>query len=246
MASSAELKKDFQKLIANEGLAHGYIFFGHNSVMERSDLAQELANYLETKKWEKPNKILLDCQISKAGEYDGGIDAMRLASQFLWQKPVLSGKRTLIIEHADSLTDKAQNAILKISEEPPSHALILLLLKNPESLLPALTSRFQKIYIHSRNDDLLAAVNPRAQRFLKSGTVQRKEILKNLLEDISEEILEKKELDNFIAGLIAELHKNKEKNWLTLKELLHRWTLINQFNVNKRLQLEAALLEISH
>lgn len=252
MAFVSELKKDFQKLIAKNNLAQGYILFGFgrrslgegDSSDDKFIFAQEVANYLETKKWEEPTKVLLDCRIAKAGEYGGGIDAMRSASQFLWQKPVLSSKRTLIIDHADSLTDEAQNAILKISEEPPQHALIILLLKSPEALLPALQSRFQKIYIHSQNDNLQAEANSRAQKFLESGTAQRKEILKSLLEDISEEIVDKKELDNFVAGIIAELYKNKEKNWLILKELLHRWTLINQFNVNKRLQLEAALIEV--
>lgn len=254
MAFAEELKKDFQKLIAKSNLAHGYILFGFDcrslgegdSFDDKFVFARELANFLETNRWRTNLNILLDASILNAQE-DGGIDLVRSASQFLWQKPAVSQKRTLIIDKADNLTLPAQNAILKISEEPPPHALIILIVRDPEVLLPAVVSRFQKIYISGQNN-----ANPRvhantanelAGKFLKAGAAQRKQILKDLLEDISEEVLEKKALDDFVAGLIAELHKDKMKNWQVLKELLHRWSLINQFNVNRRLQLEAALLE---
>jgi radical SAM superfamily enzyme with C-terminal helix-hairpin-helix motif len=61
---------------------------------------------------------------------------------------------------------------------------------------------------------------------------------------IKEVVEDKEDLENFVIGLIAELRKDKIKNWKIIKELLNRWTLINQFNVNKRLQLEAVLLEL--
>lgn len=231
MALATELKKDFKKLADTGRLGQGYLFFGHESALEKLGFARELANYLENKKWALSERILIDAQFTDTLK-ESGIDAMRSASQFLWQKPALSSRRTLVIDRADNLTLPAQNAILKISEEPPSHALIVLLVRNPESLLPALTSRFQKIYVHGENK---RPDSKSAEIFLKAPVAKRKELLKEIVED-------KAELENFITGLIVELRRDKIKNWKTLKEILNRWTLINQFNVNKKLQLEAALL----
>lgn len=238
MALVGEFKKDFQRLITENNLAHGYILFGHESAEEKFLFSGELANFLENRKWEKSSKVLLDALILNAQE-EGGIDLVRSASQFLWQKPAISSKRTLIINRADDLTLPAQNAILKISEEPPRHALIILIVRDPEVLLPAVVSRFQKIYINGSKSKIQNPndkTNSQIIKFLKTGTAQKKEIIKNILEE--------GELQDFVTGLIIELRKDKIKNWQVLKELLHRWSLINQFNVNKRLQLEAALLQL--
>jgi len=54
----------------------------------------------------------------------------------------LSGKyRIFIIEQADTLNPSSENAILKILEEPPSYAVLILVCTNPNSLLPTIRSR---------------------------------------------------------------------------------------------------------
>lgn len=235
MAKLEELKKDFKKLITGERLAHAYLFFGHESREEKLQFAKELANHLETGKWEVGERVLNDFLLID-GAAESGIDVMRSASRFLWQKPAVSKKRTLVISEADNLTIPAQNAILKIAEEPPQHALIMLLLKNHEGLLPALQSRFQKIFV-SGASGVKHQASGEIGKFLKAGAAGRKEIIKEILE-------EETGLEDFVAGIIAELQKDKLKNWKTLRELLKRWALINQFNVNKKLQLEAALINL--
>lgn len=231
MSSISELKKDFQPLIKKDKLGHGYILFGHGSEEARLDFSKELTNFLETEKWEIGERTLSDVFIADA-RVEGGIDLVRSASKFLWQKPIHSVKRTLVINYADVLTIPAQNAILKIAEEPPPSSLILLLVKHPEVLLPALRSRFQKIYIHGGK--LRASESKLAKQFLKAPAAKRRDILKSIIDD-------DKELENFVAAIMAGLYKDKMTKWPILKELLARWTLIRQFNVNKRLQLEAAL-----
>ena len=244
MASIAELKKDFQVLIKNNNLAHGYIFFGHESAGERLAFVKELANFFESRKWDHStssgnNRVSSDALVLDANDGEGGIEAVRLAGKFLWQKPAVSAKRTLVIDRADSLTVPAQNAILKIAEEPPAHALIILLVKTPEGLLPAVRSRFQQIFIAGESR-IANGESQIAKSFLKSSVAKRKDLLKALMEEVKEtengQILE-----DFVTGLILELRRDKLKNWKGLKELLARWSLIKQFNVNKKLQLEAVL-----
>ncbi|MEK7640961.1 MAG: hypothetical protein AAB389_03115 [Patescibacteria group bacterium] len=242
MAQPDYLKKIFSDLITDQRVSHGYIFFGHGVSPVKSESARKLANFLENGKWELSDKILLDCMSIDAG-LDGGIDLMRAAIGFLWQKPVISSRRTFIIDNADALTLPAQNAILKIAEEPPASALIVLTMRDPGALLPAVQSRFQKIFVADLSPSMSADALEEAVKFLKLLPPKKKEYLKELIEQ-SQEPGGEKLIENFVFSLFAELDKEPVKNFKVLKALLHRWQLMNEFNVNKRLQLEAALLEI--
>lgn len=51
------------------------------------------------------------------------------------------GKALYLLRDFDEATLKAMNAMLKILEEPPKYAIILLVVKNPESLLETIRSR---------------------------------------------------------------------------------------------------------
>ena len=239
MAFIPELQKDFTRLIDSGKLSHGYLFFG-DVTEERIRFTRELANYLENKKWQEPEKVLFDT--SFLGETEIGIDEARDIAHFLWQKPVKSPRRTLVIEQSGGLTAHAQNAILKIAEEPPEHGLIILAVKSPEVLLPPLVSRFQKIYFSS-SGDAQSRKSESAEKFaiqlLRAPTPkERTETIKLILEATD---TEKNLLDDIIYVLMRELRKEPIKNWRVIKELLKRWTLMNQFNVNRKLQLEAAL-----
>jgi DNA polymerase III delta prime subunit len=75
-----------------------------------------------------------------------GIDAAREVKNFLWQKPNTSARRTLILDNAELLTTEAQNALLKITEEPPASSLLILITSDIESILPTIASRLPKIY----------------------------------------------------------------------------------------------------
>lgn len=244
MANVSELKKDFTRLIEKNNLAHGYLLHG-SLTGNKFSFARSLANYLENKEWRPPSKILTDALIIDQAAEPIGIDAARSITNFLWQKPIRSSKRTLIINNAANLTPEAQNAILKIAEEPPAHALIILLVNNPETLLPTVVSRFQKIFINdtnirmSTNDPSTKArlsaghgTNDWAKEFLKALPARRKEIIKEIIEDDGK-------LEDFVTGLISELRRDIMNNWKIIRELLKRWTLIKQYNTNKRLQLEA-------
>ena len=218
MAFTAELKKDFQKLIEKNNLSQGYILFGfgrynfsEGGAEEKFLFSKELANFLEIGKWEADNRVLLDARILNAKE-DGGIDLVRSASHFLWQKPVVSKKRTLIINNADNLTLPAQNAILKISEEPPAHALIILIVRDPEVLLPAVVSRFQKIYVHAQNNANQRIDANTAKKFLNSNLTQKKEMIK--------QVVENEDVENFVTELIFELQKDKLQNWKVLTRVV--------------------------
>ena len=238
MAFITELKKDFSRLISANRLSHSYIFFGPAPEIQEQ-LARGLSAYLEVQEWDSGGKVIIDANFLDA-RLDSGIETAREMVIFLWQKPLRALRRTFVVVHAQNLTVPAQNAILKIAEEPPPHALIILLVNDPESLIQPLTSRFQKIYLTSERPaprEISEEARSLVRDFLKTSVPKEQtEIIKKVLENDSL-------FTDFVAQLTCYFREKPLKNWRVLKALMARWALINQFNVNKKLQLEVALLE---
>ena len=86
-------------------------------------------------------------------EYYGGdgsrrsfhIDTIRQLRQNAWLLPGEAPCRVCVLCGAENMTDQAQNALLKILEEPPEHTVFILTAKNRAMLLPTILSRVQTI-----------------------------------------------------------------------------------------------------
>ena len=76
------------------------------------------------------------------------IDAVRDISLFLTKTPAEGGWRVIIIDNVDELNFNAANAVLKVLEEPPKQALILLVSNNPARLLPTIRSRCRRLSLN--------------------------------------------------------------------------------------------------
>lgn len=59
------------------------------------------------------------------------------------------GNLAVILEHADTMNEAAQNAFLKLLEEPPENIVFILTAKSARSILPTIASRAQRIEIVS-------------------------------------------------------------------------------------------------
>lgn len=69
------------------------------------------------------------------------IDQIRGLKSHIFQKPVKNPYKFIILEDAHKATIETQNALLKILEEPPPRAIIVLEAQLRENLLPTITSR---------------------------------------------------------------------------------------------------------
>lgn len=86
-------------------------------------------------------------------EYYGGdgsrrsfhIDTIRQLRQNSWLLPGEAPCRVCVLCGAENMTDQAQNALLKILEEPPEHTVFILTAENRAMLLPTILSRVQTI-----------------------------------------------------------------------------------------------------
>jgi len=140
---------DLKRLADGRRLAHGYLFFGPPRVGKRT-VALGLAEYLEGFGFDAVplrGAPLSDATVVQPdAERTIGIDRIRELRNFVSQFPNRSPYRMVIIDDAELMTREAQNALLKVAEEPPAAALIVLVVQDPERLLPTLRSRFQKLY----------------------------------------------------------------------------------------------------
>lgn len=81
-----------------------------------------------------------------------GIEEIRNLKKDIFAKPLNDEFRLAIVEEAERLTLEAQNALLKIFEEPPQKAVIILKTKNDKSLLETIRSR--AIIIKNKSKDI--------------------------------------------------------------------------------------------
>jgi DNA polymerase-3 subunit delta' len=147
---------DLKKLIKEGHLSHGYIFYGASMLGKRTT-ALAIAHFLEKGTFQTAGEgevlqdaKLIDLAFAKQLDPDikdsVGIDAVREIKNFLWQRPNVSQKRTLVIDDAELLTVQAQNALLKITEEPPASSLLIIVTSDEGSLMGTIQSRLQKVY----------------------------------------------------------------------------------------------------
>ncbi|WP_346664171.1 DNA polymerase III subunit delta' [uncultured Merdimonas sp.] len=91
---------------------------------------------------EKPGTISVD-------------DIRQQVSGTVMIRPYQGPYKVYIIDHAELMTQQAQNALLKTLEEPPAYAVFLLLTENAEALLPTITSRCVMLKLRNIRNTLI-------------------------------------------------------------------------------------------
>jgi DNA polymerase-3 subunit delta' len=80
--------------------------------------------------------------------------------------------RIAIVDAADEMNRNAANALLKVLEEPPRNAVLLLIAHRPALLLPTIRSRCRKLVMSPLADDAVAQVLSRARPNLEDAEVR--------------------------------------------------------------------------
>jgi len=81
-------------------------------------------------------------------------DAIRSASR----RPVAGARRVIVVDGADRMNPNAQNAFLKMLEEPPASTTIILLAPAPEALLDTVRSRCREVTFRQPPPNEVAAI----------------------------------------------------------------------------------------
>ena len=246
----------FKKLIKENKLRQSYLFFGEPQI-GKFTFASGLVNFLENGEFVSPSaggRPLIDAKFFSPDESGIiGIDAVRELKKFLYQRPFLSLRRSAVFDSAESLTNEAQNALLKIIEEPPSFSLVIFISREASVFSPTLASRFVKVYFPRLSQKLIEKFlrenfrvdSAKASLVAKQsfGRIGRAiEIMKPETENKEQE--KGDNLDEYLEETILSLRKNLLKNSSKLSWLLEREELLKRYNLNRNLQFKTITQKI--
>jgi DNA polymerase-3 subunit delta' len=99
-------------------------------------------------------------------------DALKVAS-FLRRTSTHGGWRVVIIDEAHTLNRFGENAILKILEEPPARALILMTATTPGALLPTIRSRCRILHLEPLDSAHMKTILSRSVPALSAEDTER-------------------------------------------------------------------------
>ncbi len=112
----------------------------------------------------------------KKGKLKKNISAedARSIAPFLRKTAAEGGWRVVIVDGAEDLNPTSQNALLKILEEPPSKALLILTTTQPGAFLPTIRSRCRMVHLKPLEDSVVEKLLLRSHPSL---SIQEKSIL---------------------------------------------------------------------
>lgn len=99
------------------------------------------------------------------------VEAVRNMREDMLTAPLIGKKKVYVIENGDRMTTEAQNALLKILEEPPRYVIIIILSSNPLMLLDTVRSRTVRIDFSRNTEDEIKI----AYRKMRAGAVDEDE-----------------------------------------------------------------------
>ncbi|MFT5206894.1 MAG: DNA polymerase-3 subunit delta' [Candidatus Omnitrophota bacterium] len=158
-------------MLANGNAPHALCFSGPDGVGKRQCGLALTQGLLCMDKQDKPCGICQGCRnISDLShpdlyivEPDGKsrtikISQIKAIKKELVMKPIAGLVRVALIDEADRMNPEAQNALLKMLEEPPAYVYFILVTAYPQKLLTTVLSRCQRLRFGSLNARYLESI----------------------------------------------------------------------------------------
>ena len=101
------------------------------------------------------------------------VDDVRELGAFMHMTPAMGKWRVAIVDAADEMNRNSANAVLKILEEPPPNAVLLMVAHMPGRLLPTIRSRCRRLALQSlQPSDIAHAVADVLERDASEGDIK--------------------------------------------------------------------------
>ena len=125
------------KMMLAESFAQAILCEGSPEDRQDGDCCNQCRSCLQAESHNHPDIIYITHEKASIG-----VDDIRTQlNSDIMIKPYSSERKIYIIDEAEKMTEGAQNALLKTIEEPPSYAVVILLVNNITALLPTILSR---------------------------------------------------------------------------------------------------------
>ena len=163
------LVEQLRRSAASGRSSHAYLFLGGAGAGKRL-IANTFAKALQCEGEKRPCDSCKSCHAFNHGNHPDVIyfqplkngktytieDVREQLLETVDLKPFQYEKKIYIIEQADTLNIQSQNALLKTLEEPPAHAVFLLLAERAEAFLPTILSRVVVMKIRPLSAETIA------------------------------------------------------------------------------------------
>ena len=211
------------------------------------DEAFKKAAYLCSKN--KIDKIDID---SISFEKSVGIEDVRTIQEKIYLKPIRGKTKAIILKAYNGLTIEAQNALLKILEEPPDNTIILLLVETVSQVLPTILSRCKNITIDDKREKFGEKEEEQITEILSSlsssGVGKKLKLAQDFGKSREETIIWPEKMIIILRkNIIEEINKGAylEQNKIKiLQKMQDTYTIIKTTNINQRFALENLFLSI--
>lgn len=145
-------------------------------VSNTHEAAQEKIDSLcQTYQITKLDKTLLPSTLDDEKNLSSlGIEEVKRMQQKVSLKPLESPYKAVILQKAELLTIPAQNALLKLLEEPPERTLLILQTTTLDALIPTIQSRCSIMHIENSSPTFTAEERVETQKILNTlrmGTI---------------------------------------------------------------------------
>ena len=166
---NTSLVEQLRRSAASGRSSHAYLFLGGAGAGKRL-IANTFAKALQCEGEKRPCDSCKSCHAFNHGNHPDVIyfqplkngktytieDVREQLLETVDLKPFQYEKKIYIIEKADTLNIQSQNALLKTLEEPPAHAVFLLLAERAEAFLPTILSRVVVMKIRPLSAETIA------------------------------------------------------------------------------------------
>ncbi len=236
-----------QQMVVTQKTVNAYLFSGSKGIGKKTTSLPFVAALLcEHPKGGKPCLSCPSCKLLAADSHPDLIvlqtsaDKKSIGVEIVREKlikeayirPFSSTKKVFLIENGELLTTEAQNALLKVLEEPPEYVVFLILTTEKKQLLETVRSRCFKLQFLPLCEKLCNAYFQNITGYDESRKALAAGFSQGIIGQGKKMLLD----DSFY-----ELYQNTIRNIIQLTGSLSALTAIQQFLTEKREQIETVI-----